>query len=410
MIAVHPVRSRREKHLFLTFPWRIYRGDPLWVPPLLPERRKTIDPRRGKFFVHGRAELFIAWQDGRPVGTISCGEDFSATRSRGFGECQIGFFECVPDYAVAQALFEQAEAWGRGRGLRRLVGTYNLDREEGRGVLIEGRDRPAAVYCGHNPPYYPDFFERYGFTKFGDDGVAYAVEINLDRPEVRRLLRLAEQIRRRKPNIKVRGANLSDPDGEIERIVELQNRGLAHMPDFTPYTRAAIEAMVLPMLTVVDPDLILFAEVDGQPAGWFPAIPNLNEVFIRLNGLRYPWDYLRALWYAKYRPESIAIKSVVVPPEYWDTGVGVLLFAEMAVRAAAKGYRWADMSLTGENNSDTRPLALRMGARIYKRYRFYVKEIAPVEDPDRTSAALENVGPDSTEGGKNATMEPRSKQ
>ncbi len=377
MIAVRPVRTAREKSLFLTFPWKIYQGDPLWVPPLLPERRKMIDPRRGKFFVHGQADLFLAWKDGRPAGTISCGEDLSATRSRGFGECQIGFFECVEDYAVAEALFAQAEAWGRARGLRRLVGTYNLDREDGRGVLIEGRDRPAAVYCGHNPPYYPAFFERYGFRKCGDDGLAYAIEIDLEQPPVRRLLRLAEQIRRRKPNLRVRGANLSDRDGEIERILELQNRGLAHFPDFTPYTRADIEAMVLPMLDVVDPDLVLFAEVDGRPAGWFPAVPNLNEVLIHLNGLRYPWDYLRALRYARHRPQSLAIKSVIVLPEYWDTGVGVLLFAEMAVRAAAKGYRWADLSLTGENNPDTRPLALRMGAKIYKRYRFYEKEIVP---------------------------------
>ena len=42
------VRTRREKRRFLTFPWAIYRGDPLWVPPLLPEREKKIDPARGR--------------------------------------------------------------------------------------------------------------------------------------------------------------------------------------------------------------------------------------------------------------------------------------------------------------------------------------------------------------------------
>lgn len=374
-IRVLPVRTARERRIFLTFPWRIYRGDPLWVPPLLPERAKTIDPQRGKFFEDGYADLFLAWKDGKPAGTICCAEDLSATRSRGYGECLIGFFECVDDYAVAEALFDRAAAWAREHRLPRLRGTYNLDREESRGVLIEGRDRPPAVYCGHNPPYYPAFFERYGFTKAGGDGVAYAIDVNLNTPEAQHLLRLAEQIRKRKPGVTVRGANLADIEGEIGRVLELQNRALAHMPDFTPYTRAAIEAMVLPMVKVVDPELVLFAEVDGKPAGWFPAIPNLNEVFIHLNGLRYPWDYLRALRFSRYKTKSIAIKSIVVPPEYWDTGVGVLLFAEMARRAAAKGYEWADMSLTGEDNADTWPLAHRMGAKIYKRYRFYQKEI-----------------------------------
>jgi GNAT superfamily N-acetyltransferase len=374
-IQVRPVQTRREKNLFLTFPWRIYRRDPLWVPPLLPERRKLIDPRQGKFFQDGYADLFIAWQDGRPVGTLSCGEDRSATASRDWGECTLGFFECVEDYAVAAALFDRATAWAREHKLVRLLGTYNLDREDSRGILIEGRDRPAALYCGYNPPYYQAFIERYGFTKFDEDGLAYAVELDLQQPELQHLVQLADKVRRRKPNLTIRGANLQALDREVDIIVDLQNRGLAHFPNFTPYTRASIEALVLPMKDVVDPELVLFAEVDGRPAGWFPAVPNLNEVFIHLNGLRYPWDYLRALKYSHYQAKSIAIKSVVVPPEYWDSGVGVLLFDEMLRRAVAKGYRWADLSMTGEYNQDTWPLAHRMGATIYKRYRFYEKPL-----------------------------------
>ena len=374
-IKILPIRNALDRRTFLTFPWRIYKGDPLWVPPLVSERMKITDPARGKFFEDGYADMFLARRNGQPVGTICCGEDQSATKSRGWGECLIGFFECVDDYAVAEALFDRATAWAREHGLTRITGTFNLDREESRGILVEGRDRPAPVYCGHSPEYYPGFFERYGFTKAGGDGVAYAVDLDNNRSEVQHLLRLAEQIKKRKPGITVRGANRSDINNEIDRIVELQNRGLAHMGDFTPYTRASIEAMILPMLEIVDTDLVLFAEVDGQIAGWFPAVPNMNEVLIHLNGLRYPWDYLRAVRYARYQPKSIAIKSVAVAPEYWDTGVGVLLFAEMARRAAAKGYTWADLSLTGEDNVDTWPIAHRMGAKIYKRYRFYSKEV-----------------------------------
>jgi hypothetical protein len=44
-------------------------------------------------------------------------------------------------------------------------------------------------------------------------------------------------------------------------------------------------------------------------------------------------------------------------PEYWDTGAAILLFAEMAQRAIAKGYQWADLSLTGEDNPDTWDIA-----------------------------------------------------
>lgn len=373
-IKVLPVHTARQKHAFLTFPWKIYKNDPLWVPPLMSDRRKNTSPARGLFFKNGYAELFVAWRRGRPVGTIVCAEDKNNTETRGRGECMIGFFECVDDYAVAQALFDKATDWAHAHGLVNLYGTYNLDREEGRGILIEGRDRPPVSYCGHNPPYYQGFFERYGFLKDDEDGLAYIVKLDLSTPPVQHLMKLAEKVRSRKAII-IRGGNLQDIEGEIDNILELQNRGLAHFPTFTPYLRTDIEALVRPMLDILDPELVLFAEVDGKVVGWFPGVPNMNEVLHHINGLRHPWDYLRLLRYARLKPKTLAVKSVAVLPEYWDTGVGVLLFDEMARRAAAKGYEWIDLSVTGENNTDTFPLAHRMGAKIYKRYRFYRKQI-----------------------------------
>ncbi len=373
-IEVLPVRSARERRAFLALPWRIYRRDPLWVPPLISERAKTIDPQRGMFFKDGYAELFVARKNGKPAGTLACAEDRNNTRARGFGECMLGFFECVDDYAVAEALFDRATVWAGEHDLVSLYGTYNLDREDSRGILIEGRDRPPTSYCGHNPPYYQAFFERYGFQKSGEDGLAYSIDIKLDTPEIQHMMRLADKIRQRK-HITVRGGNLKDIDGEIDHILDLQNRGLAHFADFTPYTRNDIEAMILPVLDIIDPDLILFAELDGKVIGWFPGVPNMNEVLIHLNGLRRPWDYLRLAKYGRVKPKCLAMKSIAVVPEHWDTGAGVLLFDEMARRASAKGYQWADLSLTGEENPDTFPLAHRMGAKIYKRYRFYRKQL-----------------------------------
>ncbi len=375
MIQIKPIQTPKEKRIFLTFPWQIYKNDPLWVPPILSERAKSIDPKQGLFFKDGHAELFIAWKDGKPAGTISLAEDFNATRANGFAECMYGFVEVINDYDVFKAMFEFAEIWARKRNMKSLYGPYNLDREDSRGILIEGRDRPPAILCGHQPAYYREFFELYGFQKNGDDGLAYLVEFELDNPRFRRLSRLAERVRERNPHFKVRGANIKDLDNEIDRVVFLQNEGLKHMPGHVPYTRNDIEAMILPLVDLADLDLVLFAEVDGKPAGFFPAVPDFNEIVIHLNGLRYPWDYLRYLKHRNTKPKCIAIKSVVVPPEYWDTGLALLMFDEMVKRSIAHGYCWADLSLTGEHNTDTWPIAHHMGAKIYKRYRFYKKDL-----------------------------------
>ena len=375
MIEIKPVQTRRERSLFLTFPWQVYKGDPLWVPPILPERAKIIDPKQGPFFQDGMAELFLAWRDGKPAGTLCLAEDYNNTRTKNFKECMFGFVECIDNFDVFQAMFMFAETWARERDMQSLYGTFNLDREDSRGILIEGRDRPPAILCGHQPAYYQTFFEKYGFFKSDEDGLAYAIDLDGNNPRIQRLSQLAEKVRERNPNFKVRSANLADKEKEIDRITFLQNEGLKHFANFVPYTRKDIEAMINPVIEMADMDLVLFAEVDGKPAGFFPGVPNFNEIIIHLNGLRYPWDYLRYLKYRNTKPKCLAVKSVVVPPEYWDTGVAILLFDEMAKRAMARGFTWADLSLTGDENMDTWPLAHHMGAKIYKRYRFYKKNV-----------------------------------
>ena len=368
LVEVRPVRTAAERRAFLTLPWTIYRGDPLWVPPLFPERARSIDPRKGKFFQRGQAEFFIAWWGGKPVGTICAAEDPPTNAVRGKRECLFGFFEYVDDEEVAGSLVRQAIAWARERCLDALYGPFNLDYEDGYGVLLEGRDRPPALLCGHNPPYYPPFMDRFGFEPARGDNLAFAIETNA--PGLARLFRLAGRARERLP-VSIRHADLAQWDEEVNRVHRLLNVGLAHLPDFIGWHRSEVEATLGQFRILADIELVLFAEVHGEAVGWLAGIPNLNETLIHGNGLRYPWDYARLWWHARRRPECLCLKSVVVLPEYWNRGVGVLLFAEMARRAIAKGYRWADLSLTSADNPATPLLARHMGAQVYKRYRVY---------------------------------------
>jgi len=369
-IQVRRVQSNRDRRIFLTFPWVVCRGDPLWVPPLLPELAKRIDSERGVFFKRGEAEFFIAWQGGRPVGTICAAEDPPTNAKAGRRDCIFGFFECVDDQSVADALLRAAGDWGRDRDLDSLWGPFNLDYEDSYGVLIEGRERPPALFCGHTPAYYQALVERHGMEPARADNLAFAIDLDLQTPSAQRLFRIAERLRTR-GRISVRGADLEHWDEEIDRVHRLLNVALAHLPGHLGWRRDVLEAMLQPFREIIDPYLVLFAEVDGETVGWFPGIPNLNEAFARANGLRYPWNYAQLWWHMKRQPECLAVKSVLVPPEHWGSGVAVLLFAEMAERAHERGFKWLDLSITSADNPNTPLLAERMGAKVYKRYRVY---------------------------------------
>ncbi len=369
-ILIRKVGTKNDLDIWLRFPWVIYKDDPLWVPPLLPERRAVLDPERGAFLQRGDADLFLAYKGGKVAGTICAAEDPPTNKKRGKKECVIGFLEYIQDYQVFSALIETAIEWATERGLDTLYGPWNLDYEDSYGVLIEGRDVPPALMCGHTPVYYRDFMERYGFVPARAQNVALRIGLE-DTPQVTRLSRLAERVRT-KGRVRVRSADFDNWSSEVDIVYMLLEKALSHLDDSIGWHRESLEATLEPFKTIADPDLILFAEVDGRTVGFLPGIPNLNEIFIDTNGLRYPWNYPQLLWLMKFRkPACLAAKSVLVLPEYWNTGVIVLLMDELAKRAKERDYTWIDMSITSADNPTSVLTAEKMGAEIYKRWQVY---------------------------------------
>jgi GNAT superfamily N-acetyltransferase len=374
-ITVLPVRGGRQRRIFLTFPWRIFKGDPLWVPPLLPDLAERIDPRKGVFFKRGVADFFIAWRGGQPVGTICAAEDRQANAETGKHECVFGFFHFIEDYSVMEALLEGARRWAAARGLDTLSGPFNLDYEDSYGILVEGRDRPPTLMCGHTPPYYLDFVERCGFRPLRGDNIAFALDLTAETPALQSLARMAERVRAQ-GRYTIRPADLAHWEDELEKIYVLLNLALRHLPDYRPWPREVVFSSLAPFRSIADPELILFAEDGGRTVGWLPGLPNLNEAFIHADGLRMPWDYLKLLWYMRRRTQCLTVKSVLVLPEYWGRGAAILLFDEMVKRARTRGYRWIDASLTSDDNPRTPALAARFGAQLYKRIRTYTINIS----------------------------------
>jgi GNAT superfamily N-acetyltransferase len=369
-IVIKHVSSRGERKEFLLFPWEIYQKDPLWVPPILSESEKVLDPMRGPFFQRGAAECFTAWRGNKLVGTICVAEDRITNQQRCHKDCMFGFFEYIQDRAVFNELLNKAREWATAHHLDSLYGPFNLDYENSYGVLIEGRSRPPVILCGHSPDYYQGFMEDYGFVPARGDNLAFQFDLNQENDALRQLAVSAKRLRS-SGRFRVRSADFTRWDNEVDGVWSLINAALAHLPDFIPWQREAMQELFQTFRKIADPDLILFAECQGKVIGFFPGLPNWNEALIHTNGLRYPWDFLKLAWLTRRPSSCLSIKSVLVQPEFWGSGVALLLFDEMLTRARIHGFQWADLSLTSDDNPKTPMLAEKLGARIYKRYRVY---------------------------------------
>lgn len=375
-VQIQKVANRRDLRAFVMFPWRVYKGDPNWVPPLISQQINYLTPEKNPFFKHAEAALFLARRGRDIVGTIAPFVNYEDLKHEEKKVGGFGFFEALNDYEAVEALLDTACEWVKARGMELIRGPYSFTRNDRPGVLIEGRDCPPVVLAGHTPPYYKELLEKYGMEKYGDSYAWRAVrsQIGEELQNVpQEILRVAEAARRTN-DVTIRKVRMDHWDEDVAIAGYLFNATLSQYRNFIPMSEEQFRRFAEEFRPLLDPDLTLIAEINGQPIGFAVAIPDPNRVLIHLNGRLFPFGWLKMWWYAR-RIDVVTYKLMGVLPEYRRRGIDALLYLDMLRAVFDKGYQWLDGSLTGEENLLVNLLAGRLGAERYKRYRVYQKAV-----------------------------------
>ncbi|HMJ02541.1 MAG TPA: hypothetical protein VK506_06345, partial [Conexibacter sp.] len=237
-LDVRPVASKRDLTTFIKLPWRLYRNEPNWVPPLVFERRQFLDRRKNPWFEHGEAEYFLAWRDGRAVGRITAQVDRILNEFQDNDWGLFGFFECEEDPEAAAALLSAAETWLRARGRDRMVGPMDFTMNDECGVLVEGFERPPIILTNWTPRHYPALLEGAGMTKAMDTLMWELTIQGRDRVHPA-IWRMAEQVES-KHGITVRPMRKKDIYAEIDRFLEVYNAAWERNWGFSPLTEKEV--------------------------------------------------------------------------------------------------------------------------------------------------------------------------
>lgn len=374
-VEVTPVRSAVDRDRFIRFQYAHYKNDPNFVPPLQMERRDFLDPKKNPFFLHAEVDLFLARRGGEIVGRIAAIHDrnynaFWSTKTVGFG-----LFESIDDAAVASALLAQVESWGSERGLTQLLGPLNFSTNYDCGLLIDAFDKPPVFLMTYNPPYYPALLEAAGLKKAKD---LYAWELLASHEPPEKVVRIAEKIRARE-GIVVRPANLKDLNGEIARLKTIYNAAWERNWGFVPMTDAEFEHMAKDMKSIVIPEFLLMAEIQGEPVAFSLTLPDMNQAFAkvpdgRLTQFGLPIG-LAKLLYAQKQIRWARLTALGIKEGYRRRGIDAVLYLD-TVRAARKlGYTGGEISWTLEDNALVNRAIESMGGKRYKTYRLYEKAL-----------------------------------
>lgn len=364
-----PAAARALVREFVELPYRLYAGHPHWVPPLRRDERRRLDRRRNPFHAHAEMALWIARAGGRTAGRIAAVEDQLHNETHGERVAWFGFLE-AEDAPTASALLEIVEQWGRARGSVVVRGPANPSLNESAGLLVDRFDEAPYLLMPYNPPAYLAFVEEAGYRK-AKDLLAWTMDLTV--PLGPRVARLAGHLARRR-GIVIRPVNLRAFDRELEILKTIYRAAWQGNWGFVPPTDAEIDQLAADLKPVLDPELVLFAEMDGRPVGCVVGLPDANQVLKRMGGRLFPFGVVHFLR-RRAIVDRLRVLLLGVLPEVRRTGFYPMLIAEIHRRAVARGYRRAELSWTLEDNAAVNAGIEAAGGRRHKTYRLYEKPI-----------------------------------
>ena len=374
-LRVDPVSSSSDLKEFVKLAYRIYAGDPNWPPPLRSDVRWMLDEAKNPFWKHAKRRLFLARRAGKVVGRIAAIADAEHNRVHADKTGFFGFFECENDPEAARALLSRAGEAVRELlpGCDKLRGPANPSLNDEVGALVPAESDPGLPFLmmTYNPAYYLDLFADAGFVKEKD---LVAILAPVDDRSFKRLARIAEGVRRREPKLVVRPIRMNKFDEDLAIVKTIYNGAWEKNWGFVPMTSEEIDAMAKKLKPILYPPYILFAEIDGKPVAFHLALPDFNQVLVKMGGSLFPFGWLK-FFTEKKKIDRCRTMALGVLPEYRKRGIDAVLYYEAMKEGIRIGQKWAEFSWMLEDNLDIlKPLEI-FGGRIYRRYRLVAKHL-----------------------------------
>lgn len=360
-------QHKRDVKQFVGFPFELYRGDPLWVPPLLSSARQILNRHKHPFYRHSTADFFVAESQGQTVGRIAAMQNRRYNAHRGSQAAFFGYFEAVDDVEVARRLFDAVFDWARARGLEEVIGPKGLLGTEGGGVLVEGFEHRPALGVTYNPPYYDPLIRDAGFEK-DTDYSSGLLDQGFRLPE--RVRRVAEKVKKRRGFWIKSFRSKREMRRWVPRVVRAHQKAFRQTHTYYPPTDGEIAMIVDTLLGVAEPRYAKLVMAEQEIVGFAFIYPDISAALQKTGGRLWPLGWL-ALLRERKRTRWANGNGLGVLPAYQGLGANVVLYAELA--KTMQKARFEHLALIQVEESNFKSLAdmETLGARWTVRHRGY---------------------------------------
>lgn len=366
--------TKSDQKKFVKAQWNFYKNDKNWVPPIIYDRMKLLDTEKNPFYQHSEIQLFLAYRDNEIIGRIAAITNENHNKIHNDKVGFWGFFECVNEQEVANALFDAAKEWLKDKGRDTMIGPENPSVNDEIGMLFEGYDDPPMIMMTYNPPYYNDLCVNYGMAKAKDLYAYYLEPEGFMSDKMERL----QGIIRKRYNVKVREIDLKHKEQfkkDVQTLKEIYNGAWQPNWGFVKWTDAEFDYLADDLKMVANQKMAVIVEARGKVAGFGLALPDINQTLI----YNRSGSLLGAIWHMMTKKKKInrcRIIALGVMPEFQKTGIDAVLYYEVGTRSIGVGGYAGEASWVLEDNEMMKRAATEtMNGTLYKKYRLYEKSI-----------------------------------
>ncbi len=348
----------------MEFPYRHYRLDRYWVPPLRMAQKELLDRERHPFYENAETEYFLALEGGEVVGRIAAilqRSQFEAERLGSFG-----FFESIRSQKVATALVDTVRRWHRDRDVRLFRGPFNPSSNYECGTLVRGFDTSPFVMMTYNPVWYDEILLGAGLSKAKDLFAYLCHPKNARNGKVSRVAERSAETQ----GLTIRPINMKDFARDVDAIWQIYNSAWSQNWGYAPMSQAEFRLTAKEMKQILVPEFVLVGEVQGRAVGFALALPDINQALKPAGGNLFPFGLIKILYHQR-RIRNLRVVALGVIEEYRTTGIAACFYSRLIRETLRLGWQECEFSWVLEDNTLMNRSIEALGGQHYKTYRIY---------------------------------------
>lgn len=347
-IIIKEVKDSQSLNDFTKLPYKLYKTNRNWVPPILSEERNALIAEKNPAFDFCKVKLWVAYKDDQCVGRIGgiINRLWIEKNNQKLG--RLTRPEFIDDDQVAQALLKTVEEWFKAEGMEGLHGPLGFSNLDHQGLLIEGHDWLPSVASDYHWDYYQKFFEQNGYEKEID-----WLEFRLTFPDAlpEKSLKVADMIMKRYGLKPLNFKSSKELDPYKQEVFNLFNKAFSQLFGTFPLPQKLIEFYMKKFFPMLNPRYVkVILDKNDEMAGFLVALPSLSKAMQKAGGKLLPlgwWHIMRAL----KKPKEMDLMLTGVKPELQKLGVAALLTNELWKTAKEDGVRFVETTGMLEDNN-----------------------------------------------------------